>query len=226
VLHYDWNWDVIWLYRYALLQGLAVTALLCSVSILSGTVTGLILGVGLSERASAPSLIRRALLFFVDVVKALPQLILLLLLYYWLPYAIGIRSSFWIAVIALALGLSVFIADVFRHAINGIPRPFVDACYALGMTRRDILHRFIIPEALRAVIPTLGLLYIDVFKLSSLASIIAVPELVHRASQISAYSYRFLEVYAALALIYLLILLPFSYGIRRLETSAWFLRRS
>lgn len=226
MLHYDWNWDVIWFYRYALLQGLAVTAWLCLISIIFGTLTGLILGVGLSERVPSPSLVRRALLFFVDAVKALPQLILLLLLYYWLPYAIGVRSSFGIAAIALALGLGVFIADVFRHAINGIPRPLVDACYALGMTHGDVLNRFIIPEAIRAIIPTLGLLYIDVFKLSSLASIIAVPELVHRASQVSAYSYRFLEVYAALALIYLLILLPFSYAVRRLETSAWFLRRS
>ena len=223
---YDWNWDVIWLYRYVFLEGLMLTIALTAVSIIAGTVTGLSLGIGLARMSGALQLVRVPLLFIVDAVKALPPLILLLLFYYWLPYVTGVQSPFWLAVIALSVNISAFIADVFRHAISGVPRPLVDACYALGMTRSMVLRRLVIPEALRSIVPTLGILYIDVFKLSALASIIAVGELVHRASQVSTYTYRFLEVYAALAVIYLAILLPFSYSVRRLETSKLFIRRS
>jgi polar amino acid transport system permease protein len=226
MFHYDWDWAVVWTYRYVLLQGLLLTAELTLLSVLIGGAVGLIIGVALSSRSRALMLVRGPFLFYVDAVKAMPPLILLLLFYYWLPFVVGVRSSFWLAVIALSVNLSAFIADVFRHAIAGIPRPFLEACYAVGMTHSLALRRFIIPEALRSIVPTLGILAIDVFKLSSLASVIAVPELLHRSSEISAYSYRFLEIYAALAVIYLAILLPFSRLVRRLETSAAFVRRS
>lgn len=214
------------MYRYAFLQGLAVSFQLSAVSIVAGTLAGLGLGIGLSSQSRPLRPLRAAILFFIDAVKALPPLILILLFYYWLPFVLGVHSSFWLAAIALALGLSAFVADVFRHAITGVPRPLIEAGYALGMTRGTVLRRLVVPEALRSIVPTLGLLSIDIVKLSSLASVIAVRELVHRASEVSVYSFRFLEVYAALAVIYLSILLPFSYFVRRLETSALFLRRS
>lgn len=217
---------MIWLYRYAFLQGLVITIQLSVLSVSAGTLTGLSLGVILSSQARPLLLLRAPLLLLVDSLKALPPLILLLLFYYWLPYVTGIKSSFWLAAISLSLNLSAFVADVFRHAISGVPRPLIEAGYALGMTRLTVLQRLVVPEALRSIVPTLGLLSIDILKLSSLASIIAVGELVHRASEVSAYTYRFLEVYAALAVIYLVVLLPFSYFVRRLETSALFIRRS
>jgi polar amino acid transport system permease protein len=224
--HYDWDWAVIWQYRQIFLEGLFVTGQLSFISIVGGTVAGLGLGIGLNRESAVPRTLQLPFLLFVDSVKALPPLILLLLFYYWLPYVIGIRSAFWLAAIPLAINLSAFVADVFRHALNGVPRPLVQACYALGMTRWVALTRFVIPEALRAIVPTLGFLYIDAIKLSSLASIIAVGELVHRAAELSTHSYRFLEVYAALAVIYLALLLPFSYVVRQLETSTLFIRRS
>jgi polar amino acid transport system permease protein len=226
MFHYDWNWQVLWQYRMVFLQGIAVTFALSLVSIIAGTAIGLTLGIAASSECEPLRPVRPVLLFFVDAVKALPPLILLLLFYYWLPYVTGIHSSFSLAAIALALNISAFIADVFRHAINGVPRPLIEACYAVGSPHLTALRRFIVPEALRTIVPTLGIFYIDVLKLSSLASIIAVRELLHRASEVSTHTYRFLEVYAALAVIYLAILLPFSYLVRRLETSAMFLRRS
>jgi len=226
MFHYDWNWGVVWTYRYAFLQGLVITAQLSVLSIAVGTLMGLALGTLVSSRSRSLLPLRRVLLFMIDAIKALPPLLLLLLFYYWLPYFTGVRSSFWLAAMALSVGLSVFVADVFRHAIAGVPRPLVEACYALGMTPRIVLRRLVVPEALRSIVPTLGLLAIDIVKLSSLASIIAVRELLHRASEISTYSYRFLEVYGALALIYVSILLPFSYGVRWLEGSRLFIRRS
>jgi polar amino acid transport system permease protein len=226
MFEYDWNWSVIWQYRYAFLQGIAASISISFLAIVAGTVLGLSVGVALSWPSRAFNAIRIPLFAFVDAVKALPALILLLLFYYWLPYVVGIQSSFWLAAIALSVNLSAFVADVFRHAMTGVPRPLVEACYALGMTRSTTLRRLVIPEALRAIVPTLGVLYIDVFKLSSLGSIIAVGEVVHRASEVSTYTYRFLEVYAALAALYLAVLLPFSRVVRRLEGTSLFIRRS
>jgi len=226
MFHYDWNWNVVWLYKKVFLQGLEITFALTAVSIIVGTACGLAAGVFLAWQSKALRVAQFPVIVFVDAVKALPPLILLLLFYYWLPYVTGVQSSFWLAVIALAVNLSAFVADVFRHAVTGVPKPLVDAGYALGMTRVMVLRQLLLPEALRSIVPTLGILYIDVFKLSSLASIIAVGELLHRASEVSTYTYRFLEVYAVLAAIYLAVLLPFSYFVRRLETTRRFIRRS
>lgn len=223
---YDWDWRLIWTYRYAFLEGVGITFALSAVAVVLGTAGGFALGAAAAWLPPSLVLVRRPLLLLIDAIKALPPLLLLLLFYYWMPYASGIRSPFWIAVIALAVNLAAFVADVLRHAISGVPRPLVDACYALGMTRGIALRRVVFPEALRSIVPTLGYLYLSVVKLSSLASIIAVRELLYRASEISTYRFRFLEVYAALAVIYLMILMPFSYLVRRLETSALFVRRS
>jgi polar amino acid transport system permease protein len=226
MFHYDWDWGTIWAYRYVLAKGLFVTLELTVISVLAGTLAGLALGLLLSSTSRALILIRVPLLLYIDVVKALPALLLLLLFYYWLPYLSGIQSPFWLAVITFTVNLSAFVADVFRHAISGVPKPLAEACYALGMTRPTAMSHVIVPEALRSILPTLGILAIEILKLTSIASIIAVPDLIHRASDVSTYTFRFLEMYAALAVIYLLVLVPFSHLVRRLEASAAFLRRS
>jgi polar amino acid transport system permease protein len=223
---YDWNWSVVWQYREALLGGLLVTMSLSAVAIVLGTGLGLVLGAVLALTGERVPFLRSLLLIAVDSIKAMPPLIVLLLFYYWMPYVVGVRSPFWLAAMALTLSLSAFVADVFRHALQGVPRPLVEASYALGMTRSIVLRHVLFPEALRVIVPTLGLLALDIFKLSSLASVVAVRELTYRASEISTNSFRFLEVYAALALIYLVILFPFSRLVRRLETSELFIRRS
>lgn len=226
MFHYDWNWSIVWTYRNVLVQGLLVTFELTVIAVLIGTLAGLALGIVLSSKSRTLAPVRIPLLLYVDAVKALPALLLLLIFYYWLPYVVGVRSPFWLAVITFSVNLSAFVADVFRHAIGGVPRPLTEACYALGMTRTTAMLHVIIPEALRSILPTLGILTIDILKLTSIASIIAVPDLIHRASDVSVYTFRFLEVYAALAVIYLAVLIPFSRLVRRLETSQAFLRRS
>jgi polar amino acid transport system permease protein len=226
MFEYDWNWSAIWTYRFALLQGVGVSLALTSVAIVAGTIAGLAVGIAQEWLARSQPILAALLLFSLDAIKALPPLILMLLCYYWLPYVVGLRSPFWLAALALAVNLGAFVADLVRHAIAGVPRPLVEACFAVGMTRAKALRYVIVPEALRSIVPSLGYLYLSVLKLSSLASVIAVHELLYRASEISTHTFRFLEVYAALAIIYLVLLMPFSYIVRRLESSPLFLRRS
>ncbi len=222
---YDWDWSIVWHYRAVFGRGVLITLGLTLSSILLGTVIGFVVGPLLTLRGKKLAEVRCLLSLLVDLVRSLPILILILLLYYWLPFVVGIKSPLWIALLALAINLGAFIADVLRGAIEGVPRPLVEAAMAVGMRERTIMRRVLIPEATKNIVPTMALLYIDILKLSSLASVIAVGELVHVASEISTKTYRYLEVYAALAAIYIAIVLPFSLLARRLERSSWFLRR-
>jgi len=223
---YDWQWSVVWDYRFAFLYGVEWTLILSVVSILLGTLLGVLWGNFLASRDDALTPLRALGFFIADIFRALPLLVLLLFANYYLPPLIGIHSTFWISVIALSLNLSAFIADVLRGAIEGVPRPLREAALAVGMTDNQTLRRIVLPEALRQVIPSLTLLYIDILKMSSLASVIAFQELTHIGSEISAQTYRPLEVIAAIAVIYIVIVLPLAHLQRRLEHSAWFTRRS
>jgi len=226
MFNYDWDWLVIWQYREVLLRGVLVTLALTIISIGIGTLLGFCVGTFLSGRNPVWYAVRLVVTALVDVVRALPLLILLFVFYFWLPYVLGIESPLWIAILALSINLAAFIADVLRAAIRGVPKPLIEAAEALGMKPNAILRRVLIPEATRHIVPTVALLYIDVLKMSSLASVIAVNELVHKSAEISSKTFRFLEVYAALAVIYILIVLPFSFLARKLEQSPRFLRRS
>jgi polar amino acid transport system permease protein len=224
-MNYDWDWGVIWQYYPILLDGLIITIILSLFSIVSGTILGFTIGFIVSYGQNKFPELRVIILFLIDIVRSLPLLILILLLYYASPYFFKV-SPFWIAYAALTINLSAFVADVLRGAIEGVPRPLLEAGYALGMTNLLVARRIIIPEAIRQIIPTLALLYIDILKLSSLASVIAVNELVHVSTEISAISFRSLEIFVTLAIIYIALILPFSYFSRRLENAKWLSRRS
>lgn len=223
---YDWDWSVAWRYREAFLAGLLTTLELTGLAVVAGTLLGLPTGLLLTREGRVSRTLRPVLLAIVDVLRSLPLLILLLVLYFWLPSLVGMRSAFWIAVTGLSLNLAAFIADVTRGAVNGVPRPLVEAGFALGMTSGQVVRRVVVPEAIRELVPTIALLYIHILKMSSLASVIAVEELVHKASRISSGTYRYLEIYAVLAIIYIALVLPFSHFARALEQSRWFIRRS
>lgn len=223
---YDWNWSIIWDYRYALLGGAGWTLALSLISIVLGTLLGIMWGMLLSVTTETWRPVSLMARFIGDLVRALPLLVLLLFVNYYLPPIVGLHSTFWICIIALSLNLSAFLADVIRSAISGVPRPLIEGALAVGMTDRQTMARIILPEALRSVIPTFTLLYIDILKMSSLASVIGFPELTNIGGQVSSRTFRPLEVIAAVAIIYIVIVLPLTWYQRTLETSAWFTRRS
>lgn len=222
-MDYTWDWSVIWQYRSVFLKGSIITLELTGLVILLGTVAGIFLGVlNLSQK----KVFRNALLFFIDVIRALPVLIFLLWVYYFLPVLLRSDiSAFWCAVVALSINLSVFVADVVRGAIEGVPKGQVEAARALGMSKVLTMRRIVLPEAIRQLVPTFTMLYITMLKFSTLASVISVYELLHSADGIISNTYKTLEVYTAVAGMFLLIILPLTYISRRMEKSKWFVRR-
>jgi len=203
---YDWHLGLLLQYWPAFLNGLIITAKLTVVSIVAGTVIGYVLGVLLSMKS--PYLIPVKIL--INVYNALlgwlPLLVLMVWMYYFLPVLFNIKfDGLTVAYIGLSLNLSAFIADVIRGAIEEIPRSYIDAGRAIGMPFPLILRRIIFPEIVRISLPSMVALYINQFKWTTLASVLGVSELLHTADTIMIQTYRSLEAYTAIAVIYLVV---------------------
>lgn len=225
ILDYSWDFYSVLKYYPALLRGVGVTLSLTGLTILVGTPLGILLGLLL--RAPAP-LVRYPLLFVTDVVRSLPILILILWVYYIVPVLLSRpdMTSFSLALLALVINLAAFVADVVRASVGAFPRGLIEAGYACGLSRTSVVWHIVMPSVIRELVPTLSLLYIDMLKLSSLASVISVYELVHSADRIRSETFRAIEVFTVVAIVYLIIVMPFSFCVRILEKSQYFRRVS
>lgn len=215
-MNYDWNFARILPYWRAFLSGTATTLELTAFVILLGTFLGVLVGLAL-HRSPA----RLVIYPIIDVVRALPPLVLILFMYYLLTrQIIGTTvQAFWVYVIAMALNLAAFTADIVRAAIENVPDGAIDAGRALGMSQRQVTRHIVLPHVLRETIPAMTVLYIGMLKMSSLASVINVREVVYTAQTVIADIARSLEAWAVVAGIYVVLVIPSTFAARRIE--AW-----
>jgi polar amino acid transport system permease protein len=198
------NWPVLRDALPLLLEGLWITILLGAVSIVLGMVGGLALAL---VRLYAPAPVRAVARVYIDVMRSLPLLVLLVLVYYALPF-VGIRlSSFAAAATALSLVSCAYTAEIFRSGIEAIPRGQVNAAHALGLGFVDTLRSVVLPQAFRIVTPPLTSNCINVLKDTALASVVAMPDLLKQATQAQALAANPTPLIGA-ALLYLALLLP------------------
>ena len=203
---YDWQLSLLIEYWPAFLDGLIVTMKLTVVTIVVGTLIGYVLGILLAMKSAYLGPIKLLINIYNALLGWLPLLVLMVWMYYFLPVLFNIRfDGLTVAYIALSLNLSAFIADVVRGAIEEIPRSYIDAGKAIGMPFPLILRRIIFPEIVRISLPSMVALYINQFKWTTLASVLGVSELLHTADTIMIQTYRSLEAYTAIALIYLVV---------------------
>jgi polar amino acid transport system permease protein len=187
-----------------LLRGLANTLLLGITAIVFGTLAG----VGLSlARLYAPQPLRGAALVYIDFFRAIPVLVVLVLIYYALPF-VGITfSSFTAAGLALSLVLAAFTAEVLRAGIQSIPPGQSEASQALGLTFWQTIYKVILPQAARVVIPPQTSNMVSIIKDTSLASVVAMPDLLKQATDTEALMANPTPLIGA-AIIYVAILWP------------------
>ncbi|HEV7505919.1 MAG TPA: ABC transporter permease subunit [Thermoanaerobaculia bacterium] len=203
-MSYHWDLSLLFEYRAAFAQGLLVTLFLTGSSVLIGTAVGCPLGILMAIRHPAFRPVRMLISIYNAVFGWLPVLVLLVWMYYLLPSAFGYRpSAVVVSVVALSLNLSAFVADVVRGAIARVSIDDIEAARAIGMKPSLRLRRVILPEVIRNSLPALVALYINQLKWTSLASVIGVEELLHTADTIMIHTYRALEAYTAIAVIYL-----------------------
>jgi len=214
---YDWDFNVILRHKWVFIQGAWISLKITLLVAVLGTVAGGLLGLARAGKArwlSIPAAV------FVELFLALPIVVLLIWIYYCGPILLGVNlSGFWTAVLALSLTLSAFVAEIVRSSLHAVPLGHVEAARGLGMTRVQAFHHIVLPQAFRVMLPPLASMYIDTLKMSSLASIIAVYELLHSAQNLIMSSYRPLEIYTVVALIYVVIIIPFALLTRRYEST-------
>ncbi|MCB1342676.1 MAG: amino acid ABC transporter permease [Pseudooceanicola sp.] len=218
----SWGWYVVnpatprgWLNLKFLLSGLSYTIQLSATAICISVVVGLLVALpGLSARKWPRRLSRT----YVELVRAVPILVLILWVYYGLPQLTGLTLSvFWAGVIALALSDSAFQAEIFRAGIQSIAKGQYEAAYSVSLNYRDTMRYVILPQAIRRILPALGNQLVYMLKMSSLVSVIGMQELTRKANELIVSEYRPLEIYTVLVLEYLVLILIVSACVRWLE---------
>ena len=198
------NWAVLKDAMPLLLLGLWTTVLLGLVSIVAGFVGGLALAL---VRLFGPPWLRFLTRIYIDVLRSIPLLVLLVLVYYALPF-VGIRlTSFTAAAVTLTMVSCAYTAEIMRAGIEAVPRGQFDAAHAMGLTFAQSMRDIVLPQALRIVVPPLTSNCINVLKDTALASVVALPDLLKQATQAQALSANPTPLIGA-ALLYLALLLP------------------
>jgi polar amino acid transport system permease protein len=199
-----------------LLQGLGTTFLLSLLVVPLGLAGGLAVAVLWSLRRRW---LRWILIGYVDLFRAFPPLVLLLFIYFGAPF-LGVNLP---AIVAVAIGFllntSSYYGEIFRAGIESIPRGQWEAARSTGLNWVQTMANVVIPQATRNVLPDLISNTLEVVKLTTLASVVAIPELLNAARNAQALTYNPTPIVLA-ALIYLVALWPIVRLISRLEHKA------
>ena len=219
---YEWGWFVIspsnangLTNLKFLISGITTTIYISTISIVIAMLVGLLIAIPAITKNKYLTYIN---VFYVEVVRSVPLLVLILWVYYGLPILTGFSfSPFVSGIIALSISESAFMAEIFRGGINAIKKTQWEAATSLGLNFSKKLKLVILPQAFKVILPALGNQFVYVLKMSSLVSIIGISDLTRKANELVVSTYRPLEIYSFLILEYLILILIVSYFVRRLE---------
>ncbi len=207
------NMDVFLQTYPMLIAGLLTTLQLGVLAIFSGLILGLFLAL---VRLYAHKSFRIIVKAYIDVFRSIPLLVLLIIIFYALPFVGLSLSPFYAAATALTFVSGAYTAEIFRAGIEAIPRGQFEASEALGLSYRHMMSDIILPQAIKIVIPPLTNNCINVIKDTALASVVAMPDLLKQATQAQAVAANPTPLIAA-AVIYLMFLLPLVLWVSSLE---------
>ena len=214
-MHYVWDFAILAKYSHLFWLGLGFTVAYTIGTIMLGTLLGLIVGM---LRVVRLPVIDWLLVAYIELFRCTPLLVQIIWFYYAFPAVIGVNIPAHVAAVSvLTLYGGAFYAEIVRGAIESIPRGQWDAGHALGLRGWHLLRLVILPQALKPMMAPYVNQSITQLKNTSLVSVIAVPDLVYNATLINADTYRPLEVYTVVAVIYFAILFPATLVARRLE---------
>lgn len=196
---YTLNFSAVWRNFDQLLQGLALSLGLAFVAILIGCVIGLVTAFGLTSKSG---LLQRIARTYVTIIRNTPILVLVLFTFFALPQ-LGLRlgkiESF---VATLAIYSGAYLAEVFRGGLLSVSRGLHEAGLAIGLTPMQIRTSIVMPLMIRNVLPSLSSTLISLFKDTSLAAAIAVPELTYEARKINVETFRVIETWIVASCLY------------------------
>ncbi len=214
-MNYHLNFGYIWRHLDKLTWGLVLSLELAFVSILIGMLIGL--GLALAHTGGG-RLVRGIVASYVEVIRNVPLLLLIYLVFYGVPSVGGFMydatTSF---IITLAVYSGAYMVEVFRAGLAAVPRGLIDAGKAIGLTAWQRLICVRLPTMFRIVLPSLSNAYVSLFKDTSLASVIAVPELTYGAQWIKTNSFRVIEVWIVVTPMYLITGYGLLFALQQLE---------
>ena len=212
---YQWDFSAVWRNWAILLDGLINTLLLSVSAITCGLVVGLVLA--LMRLSGRPPLAWPAVAV-IEFFRATPPLVHLFWVFYALPQLTGLAlSPFLAALLALSVQSGAFFAEVYRGGIQSIERGQWEAGRAIGMGYSRLMRRIILPQAVRRMVPPFVERSFELVKTTTLAATLAYGELLYRAMTLSTQTFRPLEIYTAIAVIYFVVLFAASLVVRRVE---------
>jgi polar amino acid transport system permease protein len=215
-MRFDWRWDFTWEILPALGWATLNTLLAAGIGYAIALVLGLVLA--LAQRTPF-RLLNWAVREVVEFVRSTPLVLQIFFVFYVFPQ-FGIRLSPWVSgMIALGLHYACYLSEVYRAGLDGVPRGQWEACRALNLSTRRTYFGIVIPQALPIALPGMGNYLVGIFKDTPMLSVIGVAELMHAATAIGSQTYRYLEPFTMVGVIFLLISLPAAHGIRVFE--AW-----
>ncbi|ANT59916.1 amino acid ABC transporter [Salipiger sp. CCB-MM3] len=215
-----------------LLKGVQITLFVTLV----GFALASLIGMGVALMSLSGSLVLRQIArFYTEILRGIPILVLLLYVAFvlapglvagwnWLAGQLGIEpirvrdfSLLWRAILALTIGYSAFIAEVFRAGLLSVDEGQIEAAEALGLSRFQVFRLIVLPQAIRTILPPLGNDFVAMVKDSSLVSVLGVLDVTQLGKVTAAGNFRYFETYNVVALIYLTLTISLSLLLRHLE---------
>ncbi|MCT4371101.1 amino acid ABC transporter permease [Yangia mangrovi] len=215
-----------------LLKGVQITVFVTLV----GFVLASLIGMGVALMSLSRSLVLRQIArFYTEILRGIPILVLLLYVAFvlapgivagwnWIAGHLGIEpvrvrdfSLLWRAILALTIGYSAFIAEVFRAGLLSVDEGQIEAAEALGLSRYQVFRLIVLPQAIRTILPPLGNDFVAMVKDSSLVSVLGVLDVTQLGKVTAAGNFRYFETYNVVALVYLTMTITLSLLLRRLE---------
>ena len=192
--------------RDYLLGGLGLTLILSALTVASSLVGGGVVGLA---RCYGPAWLRGLLVFYIDSMRSVPVLVVLVWTYFAFPLVSGVSlPPFWAAFVALTAHISAYVAEIVRAGIVSVRPGQLRAALAIGMSRRQAVAQVILPQAIVRMLPAFGSIISITIKDTAIAAVIAVPEYMTRSQTLAGQSFHPIEVFSVAALVYFLILFP------------------
>tara|TARA_A100001011_G_scaffold24333_1_gene24180 strand:- start:172 stop:858 length:687 start_codon:yes stop_codon:yes gene_type:complete len=210
----EWRWDFAIEILPQMLLATLNTILAAGIGYAIAAVVGLLFLLGQRTPIKVVNMINREI---VEFIRSTPLLIQLFFVYFVLPQ-FGITLSAWVCgMITIGLHFGTYLSEVYRGALEGVPKTQWEACRALNFSTFYTYRKIVLPQAFPIAIPGMGNYLVGIFKDTPLLSTIGVAELFHAATAVGGYHYRYLEPYTIVGLIFLTLSIPAAIWIRKIE---------
>jgi polar amino acid transport system permease protein len=189
-----------------LVEGLGVTLLLSLLTVACGMMLGFAVGLA---RCYGPAWLRWPLTFYIDSMRAIPVLVVLVWTYFAFPILTGVAlPPFWAALVALTAHIAAYVAEIVRAGITSVRAGQSRAALALGLSRAQTVREIVLPQAVVRMLPAFGSIISITIKDTAIAAVIAVPEYMKQSETVAGQSFHPFEVFTVAAVVYFTILFP------------------